>query len=371
METKLTGISTYAETINKFSAADKAAENAPAAEVAPNPEVSNSTVSQDGVIDTPSNVAVEDNIVSDEPKSEIELDFGSFDEPAPATEGQPQTTTSAQSDWRSALKNADKKEVLKELGVSDFAAELNEHILRGGDPQDYLFAKGIDYNKVVDIDLLRDDMRSQFPDATASQIERLLNKKYNQTDLAEDEDKEDGMLMMKADARKIREQRIAKQQSFKMPEPIQVQQQQPNVEAEQKRQQIINKIIESEAVKALTQSKRVAIQLGENEAFNFDIKQPEVIVKAITDSTFWQKLISNDKGEPDVSKLIKLAKYGLNMEAHDKALFNYGKQQGHRVEIEKGQNAKLPTGKAAIPVTETLGQAFKNRARLSTYGTPA
>lgn len=367
-ETKLTGFSTYGESSKPIEQVAPTVE--PIIE-ASTTELSDTTVNDEGVIDTAPEVAAAPAEVA-KPTEEVaadvvELDFPDFEAATTETTAAPQI-----SNWKEAIKNVDRKELLKELGITDFAIEVSEHQSNGGDPADYFAAKAIDWSKVSDTDVIKDDLRLQFPDATPQQLERILNKKYSQTDLADDEEKEDGLLLLRSEARRLREQRVEHQSKFKIAAPIQVQQaqqQETNFEAE--KQARLNFIQNTEAVKNLIQSKRVAIQLGENESFNFDLKTPDVIVRAMIDPTYARKFHSDDKGEPDVSKLIRIFKYAANPDAHDKAIFNYGKQKGHRVEVEKGMNAKRPLGKTAVPETETLGQAFATRARKSTYGTPA
>lgn len=376
-KTTLTGFSTYGESIKPIE--QPATETVTPTETAPTetvtpPEISESSVTNDGVItptvDIPP-VETKEEVKPTEAATDVmELDFPSFE--TQAEENKETSQQSQQISWKDILKNIDKKEVLKELGLTDFAIELNEHQLRGGDPADYLAAKAIDWNKVSDLDAVKDEYKNKYPTLSTDQIGKLISKEYSLSDTADDEERELGSIKLQADAGSIRAARIQHQNSFKIAEPIKVQQQQAvDNNAEIERQNKINLIQNSEAVKNLLQSKRVAIPLGKDDSFNFDLKTPDVIVRAMTDASIWQKLISNDKGEPDASKLIRIVKYAANMDAHDLALFNYGKSKGHRIEIEKGQNAKRPLGKTAVPESETLKDAFKNRARVSTYGTPA
>jgi len=364
-------MSTYAES------SAKAPEAAPIVEEAPivnapviAPEKTDTVVTNEGVLET----KVEAPVINEESNS-YDFKVPSFDDEkveantADATKQQQPVTS-----WKDAIKSVDRKELLKELGFDDFAIELNDHISKGGKPIDYLAARAIDWNTVSDADVVLDEMKKDFPDATPTQLQRLFNKKYNQLELADDEDKEDGMLLMKADARKYKAARIANQQSFKIPEgnqQLQSQQpQQPTPEQLQAEAQArTQKLLENEAIKNLTQSKRVAIKLGEKDSFNFNIDKPESIVRAISEPQYWAKILANKQGEPDMDKLIRLTKYAHDMDGHDLALFNYGQSKGHRKEIEEGQNIKLPNGRTPQTEKTTLAKAFKN-AKLSTYGSP-
>lgn len=313
--------------------------------------------------------AVAEQAPIDESVSDFKIE--GFDAPVTATVTAATTTT----DWRDAIKAVDKKELLKELGVSDFAIGLDEHISNGGSTDDYLYAKGVDWNKVPDVDIIFDELKKEFPDATNVQLQRLFNKKYNQGDLADDEEKEDGKLLLSADARKLRQGKIEQQQRFKSPEPIQKQQAaQVDNSAKERAEQIakINEFFAShEKTQNLINSKRVAIDLGDAGQFNFNIDRPEILVKAITDNVTWQKITSTSQGEPDVDKLFKIAKYAINPDAHDKALFNYGKSFGLKGIVKEGQNARRPDGQMPATPNITEADAWKTQVKQSTLGAKA
>lgn len=278
----------------------------------------------------------------------------SFTEPtttpaAPATE---ETKTAPNVSWQDAIKSIDKKEILKAVGVNDFALELNEYMANGGNPADYIAAKGVDWGKVSDAELIFDQLKAEYPDANGQQLQRIFNKKYNQTDLAEDEDREDGELQMKADARKIREAKIEKQKQFKMPEPIQQQQAEPDLEkikleAEKEQAAKFEKVkafYEShEATKNLMNSKRVAVKLGDKGSFNFNIDKPELLTQLLLDGNAWQQVTSTPQGEPDVEKLQRIALVALNPN-YETDILNYGISLGRKSLVEEGQNAKRPIG---------------------------
>jgi hypothetical protein len=364
-------MSTYAESSAKSpEIAPIVEETIVANDAVATPEKTDTVVTNEGNLET----KVETPVIENVETNTFDFKVPSYDdEVVEIKDGEPikqQPITS----WKDAIKSVDRKELLKELGFDDFAIELNDHIAKGGKPIDYLNARAIDWNSVADSDIVLDEMKKDFPDATPTQLQRLFNKKYNQLELADDEDKEDGMLLMKADARRLKAARIANQQSFKIPEgsqQVQAQQtQQPTPEQLQADAQArMQKLLENEAIKNLTQSKRVAIKLGDKDSFNFNIDKPEAIVRAISEPTYWAKILANKQGEPDMDKLIRLTKYAHDMDGHDLALFNYGQSKGHRKEIEEGQNIKLPNGRTPQHEKTTLGKAFKN-AKLSTYGAP-
>lgn len=304
-----------------------------------------------------------------------------FDEPTPTPDEQPQQPASAApaTNWKDAIKNVDKTELFKELGVSDFALEINEHIARGGNAADYLSAKSIDYNNVSDEDLLKTSLREQFPNFTKEEINRLFNRKYGTSDTMEDEEKEDKLLELKADAHIKRTAKIQEQQKFKIPEQVtpqvkdeayaqwkQLKESQP-----QMMEQLVSFYNNHEATKSLNESKRVAISLGENvPPFHFNIDQPEMITKALTDDgTIVRRLTTTQSGEPDVAKQQLIMLFSHNPQKFIQDIFNYGQSRGVRKElVEDGQNAQrpqskvLPMGTSDKPVATGVGK-FGDRQR--------
>jgi hypothetical protein len=269
-----------------------------------------------------------------------------FEEEAKPTETTPATQQPI-TDWKTAIKSVDRKELLKELGINDFAIELNEYISKGGQAADYITAKGFDWTKIPDADLVKNSLRQEFPDATPAQIERRFNKLYDQDSLI-DEDKEDGLLLMKSEARKIREKEIAKQQSFKMPESIKPEEnpeyvnwKKGNDELAQKREAFKIQLANDEATKSLFENKRVGIKVGKNgETFYHKIDKPEVLMTALTDGgQIWKKLLNNEKGEPNILKQQQIILFAADPEGYAERIFNFGKSQGIKSKVEENRNS--------------------------------
>jgi len=260
--------------------------------------------------------------------------------------------------WRDEIKKVDAKELLKELGVNDFAVEMDEYMKKGGDPSDYISKRGINWVNISDEDLVKSDLKNFYGgDISPQQLDRLYSKKYNQQEIDSDEDREDGLLLMRAEAKKIREAKIAEQQNFKIPSAIPVVSNQSNNElqqrqaAEEQRKQFdaaIQWYNEQEATKKLMESKRVAIPLGDMGTFNFAIDKPENLMKPILDGEVWQRITSVNPGEPDANKLIpdvnklqRLSLVAMNPN-YEVDLVNYGKSLKLRELQNEGHNLKAP-----------------------------
>ena len=256
------------------------------------------------------------------------------------------------------IKKLDRKELLKKAGVSEFAIEIDEHISKGGSAEDYISAKSIDYNKVSDEDLVKSDLRKEYPGFSAEDIDELFLAKYKDIDStdATDPDRKRAELQLRADAFKARQSKIQEQQKFKIPEtPIlqkdeAYEQWKQEQESQSKLKELGNNwFLQHEATKSLNESKRVTIDLGEGvEPFNFDVDRPDLLTKAmIDDGETYHKLTTTKTGEPDVKKQQLVNLFTYNPQQFIKDIFRYGVQMGERKPVVEGQNASKPQAKVA------------------------
>jgi hypothetical protein len=304
------------------------------------------------------------------------------DEPAEETSTEGQSSAQVQvTDWKEELKKSNPKDILKELGYDEFVADFAEFRKNGGDAYKFLEAKAFDWNNVSHTDLVFDELKLQYPNLTDDKIEKLYQARYKQTEFAADEDKEVGLIQLEADAELVRQKRIHEQQQFRIPEvsrPQEVDNQLQYAEQErllaEQQQQVLQFFREHDATKSLIESKRVAIDLGDNGKFNFNIDKPENLMAVALDGEKWQRAISVNPQEadpakliPDVAKLQKIALVALNPN-YEKDLVNYGKSLGLKAIIEEGQNARRPVGSAPAQPNESLGEAFGSRAKMGTIG---
>jgi hypothetical protein len=338
----------------------------------------------------PATVSTEEpqSTVVTEPETQVEENVTAFsipnfgDEPAEESSTEPQASASVQVvDWREQLKKSDPKEILKELGYDEFVADFAEFRKNGGDAYKFLEAKAFDWNNVSHTDLVFDELKLQYPNLSDDKIEKLYQARYKQTEFAADEDKEVGLIQLEADAELVRQKRIQEQQQFRIPEvsrPQEVDNQLQYAEQErllaEQQQQVLQFFREHDATKSLLESKRVAIDLGDNGRFNFNIDKPENLMAVALDGEKWQRAISVNPQEadpakliPDVAKLQKIALVALNPN-YEKDLVNYGKSLGLKAIIEEGQNARRPVGSVPAQPNESLGEAFGSRAKVTTFG---
>ena len=331
-------------------------------------------------------VVLEQNNQDEGEQAPLEDNQSSFSMPSfdgeEDSEGEEGQSAATIVDWKEELKKANPKDILKELGYDDFLAEFAEFRKNGGDAYKYLEAKAFDWETVNHQDLVLDELKLQYPHLTDDKIEKLYQAKYKQSEYASDDDKEIGAIQLEADAELIRQKRIAEQKTFQIPDVMNSQEvnefqermaEQQKIESERV-QQALQFFKEHDATKNLMESKRVAIDLGDNGKFNFTVDKPETLMAVALDSEKWQRAIAVNPQEadpskliPDVAKLQKIALVALNPN-YEKDLVNYGKSLGLKSIVEEGQNARRPIGSTPAQPNESFAEAIKNRAKVGTLG---
>lgn len=222
--------------------------------------------------------------VKPEPKQEVKTETKEEPKEEPKAEVKPAEVTAA--DWKQALKaGVDKYEVLKELGYDDFTIGMLKYKEQTGDYTPYLQVKTVDYTKMSPEQILKEDLRRQFPDMS----EKTLNFKFNKElkdkyyldreEYPEGSDEaEVGQELMRLDAEQRRKAFIEEQNKFKAPEP------QPEVDAtkreaelQQQRATLGNLVMNNEATTGLQKTKSISFGEGE-ESFNYPIEDPKALV---------------------------------------------------------------------------------------------
>lgn len=333
------------------------------------------SVNGNGELQTPDSTPTETPVVEQPVVEENVSEFNVGD--LGATPETPATPEAAQPTFNfdEELSKKDRKEVLKKLGVNDFALEIDEYLAKGGKAVDYLSAKAVDYNSFTDEQIVKEDLKKQYPTFTPQQIDLMFNRKYLVTEIMEEDEKEFVQLQLKADAYNSRQAKISEQQKFKIPDtPIL----QKDAEYEQWKQaqesqpaliKQLNEFYQNhEATKSLNESKRVAVNLGDGvPSFNFSVNNPQALTNVFTDGGVTaQRLLNNDKGEPDVAKQHLVSLFMYNPLKYSQDIFNYGVQMGKKKLMDEGQNAQRPQQK---PMPQELNSTtygvgkFSDKAR--------
>lgn len=300
--------------------------------------------------------------------------------PKPATEEvkvettapivQPQAQQPA--DWQEVLRQQPDTEVFKALlgndELADFVSGLKEldpkmvaffkHWKENdGDVSQYVKEMSTDYSKMPAEEVMRHQLREEYPKASEQQLDILYRKKiveqYNLDSVNEDEAQE-GRLLLEAEADKHRDRLVQKQSEYLLPKPPApkaaepAQPDQQAIQAEKEKEAYRKSVTDSSLFKNVIATNKITLGEGE-EAFNLPVES-----KDLTDILFENKLpehlfIQQEDGSyvPDVEKhllIAAIAKFGKTF-LHKYA--EHFKGLGGKAVVDPIENAKPPEGSRA------------------------
>lgn len=229
---------------------------------------------------------------------------GTTETPKPTTEpsAEPQKEEPKQLSWQEVLKSQQPDAILKELGFDDKTAGflkgkkgIDEKLLNfinhwetnNGDVTKYLQELSTDYTKMPAEDVMRIQLRQEYPKATDKQIDALfksevLNKYKIDPNLWSEEEVAEGRLLLEAVADKHRDKLVQDQQQYLLPKPEE-KQVGPDLEAQQA-EQLFGSYKQTydnhQSVKDLLANKVLPIGDGD-EKYNLPIQDVEGIVNEL------------------------------------------------------------------------------------------
>jgi hypothetical protein len=292
--------------------------------------------------------------------------------PTATTTATPQKEEAKVPSWQEVLKSQQPDTILKELGFDDKTVGflkgkkgIDEKLLNfyshwesnNGDVTKYLKELTTDYSKMPAEEVMRHQLREEYPKATEKQIDALFKKqvldayKIDPNLYTEDEVAE-GRLLIEAIADKHRDKLTADQQNFLLPKPSEksATPDPQELAAQQEVQEYQKYIQEHSYTKGLFANNKITIGEGE-EAFNFPIN-PSEVTEILFDSSKWAENLFIPSEMPDGSK-----KYLPDTEKHYlvAAIVKYGKSfldeyakhsraLGAKAAIDPLENAIPPVG---------------------------
>lgn len=217
----------------------------------------------------------------------------------------------------------------------DFIKGVVDFYEKTGDITPYLQAKLVDFNGMSDEDIMRRELRDQYPEVSDKAFEKLykqqvVDKFKLDADLFEEDDTELGKELLKSEASKLRTKYQEWQSGFKAPEPA------ADNSAEEMKQhleQFAKTVGENDITRSILNDKRIAIKTADGE-FAFEVADPNALVDMTIDNQkFFGQFVAGE-GKLDYEKWYKTTAYAQNQELFEKSLINYGKTLG-REEITK------------------------------------
>lgn len=253
----------------------------------------------------------------------------------------------------------------------EFLKGLVDFYKKTGDVTPYLQAKTVDFTKMTDEDVMRRELREQYPDVSDKAFDRLykqqvLDKFKLDADEWGDEDSELGRELLKVEASKLREKFLGWQKQYQAPvsdvEKAQLEEQERIVNDFKKFEEDVKS---NPVTQSIISDKRIVVKTADGE-FNYELQTPEVLLDMTVDNTKFFNQFANHDGKLDYDRWYKTAAYSQNPEQFEKSLINFGKTLG-RAEVTKEIKNPSTTQLGDVP-TETAGdfktgllQAFASR----------
>lgn len=293
------------------------------------------------------------------------------------------------------LKKEQPNTILKALGLSDDKIGLMESIkevdpkvvgiiqaYHNGTLADYVNALGTDYTKMSDVDVMRNQLRKEYPTVSEAAFQALFEDevldKYKLDDTTYSEaEVSKGKLLLEAKAAKYRNELIDNQEKFLMPAKPEPKKEQPapdSGELQQKQIEAYRKeLSEAPLVKEIFANKKIAVGEGD-EKFTFPV-EPESIIDALTDMNKWTSLMYDKDGDMYVPKIE--TQMLVSAFAHDPILFlseyaKHLKSLGSKAVADPIENASPAPGttpaKADVPFTSAAEAMAKKGRRVDPVG---
>jgi hypothetical protein len=251
------------------------------------------------------------------------------------------------------------KETAREYKFKDdFIKNVVEFYEKTGDITPYLQAKLVDFNQMSDEEIMRRNLKEQYPDVSEKAFDRLFKQqvvdkfKLDADEWGED-DSELGKELLKSEASKVRQKYVDWQKGFAAPERVEDDSQaQEDAEAEEAMKNFESSVKGSELTKKLLESKRITIKDGDGE-FAYELPEVNAIVDMTLDNDKFFAQFASTEGQVDFAKWYKTVAYSQNPEQFEKSLINYGKTLGRQEVTKEIKNPSL--GKTPDVATEDGG----------------
>lgn len=296
-------------------------------------------------------------------------------QPTPATPAQQSPATPAPvatTDWRDEAKKADPSELMALLGFDDKLKGFVNKWKSGEDVNDYVRAASIDYSKMPAEDVMRHQLRAEFPELSEEDFQlvyesRVTHKYQLDPELFDERQQKVGKVLLNADANKLRTQMTTAQQQMilntKPPAPSGPTPEQQASQAQQTRNWFKAEVQKDPLAAGIVANKKLTIGDGA-EAFHYEIKNPDDFFDTISDSSKMMDKIFDKRGEGNDAKYFPngpkqvlmgaIAEYGMDF------INQYGKHMralGASQALEPIENASKPGGTPANSGTPELSPA--------------
>jgi len=303
-----------------------------------------------------------------------------------------QVQTQVQPQWQEVLRQQQPEAILKELGFNEnavgFLKELKEVDPKmvqffnmwksdGDSLKDYLKEMTTDYSQLSSEDVMRRQLREEYPKATEKQLDVLFRKeiveRYN-LDSMDDDLVEEGRLLLDAKAESFRDKLTQKQQEYLLPQYTQDNSaSESEMRAQQEFENYKQNLTSNQLTQEMLQNKRLTIGEGD-EKFSYSITNPNDIVNNLFDSNAWANKLfdiqkdsqGNELFVPNVEKQLLVSAILEDHKGFLKEMAKYYKSLGGKATIDSLENASpngtsSPSKPASEPKTPAEWMARSGR----------
>ena len=263
-----------------------------------------------------------------------------------------------------AIAKFGKADLLKALGLDDYAMGVLDYYEAKGSIDDYVAIKSINFKDMPPDALLKYKLRRDNPTVSDAAIDFMVRKKlsseYLITDDLDDEQRAIPMEVFSADMEKVRSEFIQEQAKFSAP----VRQPEPTVDIEAERQALLADPI----IKGVTDSKTITVG-PKDSPLKLQVVPDKILPLLYDDDALDVALqVKDPSGKPtgkkDPAKALKFAAFIADPEAYDNALIAHGKTLGKKQEVDTLENLPKPDDNGTpLPQEKTMWDAFRNRAK--------
>jgi hypothetical protein len=284
--------------------------------------------------------------------------------------------------WQEVLRQQQPEAILKELGFNEDAVSLlsdlkeidpkmakflNTWKTNGDGIKEYLKEMTTDYSKMPAEDVMRHQLREEYPKATEKQLDVLFRKevieKYNLDSMDEDL-QEEGKLLLDAKAEMYRDKLVQKQQEYLLPQYTQ-KTDDSEERAQQEFENYKNNVLGSQLTQDMMQNKRLSIGEGD-EKFNYSLTDPNSVVNNLFDSNAWSNKLfevqkdanGNEQFVPNIEKQLLISAILEDHKGFLREMAKHYKSLGGKATIDSLDNPSPIGGSApSKPATEPKSPA--------------
>lgn len=266
-------------------------------------------------------------------------------------------------DWKLELKRANKAEILKELGYDEKMVGFFNKWSTDGDVTAYLKAVTVDYTKMSPEQLMRYQLQEEFPEFSPEDLDELYAAKVIEhykldPEVNSETEIKRGKLVLAADAKKVREGLVAKQQEYILnakppaaaPDESALRAKQQEIEQQEYMDRYNTSLRGNQITKDLLTNKLLSVGEGEN-VFNYEVPEPEQLIQLLQNPQEYVKHVFDQEGKPNVARQLFIAAAAKDHVKLATELIKFGRSLGAKQALEEIENAKKPEPSTAKPET--------------------